>query len=191
MDIWYWMPDYASFITVEDFEFVFLGSSPAFWNFLYSTQSAASDEWQWLVSTRMYQHAYGVETDAYLMLKTWLGFLPREIYDGAHGHNLRWRGTYDSSGTVELSVRGLTIFSAFAIKVWCHLYFYITTPFKEVLAGFPTVFVIGLVPGTIFICVPFSFFINYFSYFNKVRKDNFYLNYIKYLKKHYEHVNKK
>jgi hypothetical protein len=190
MDMWFWMPDYGPFITVEDFEFIFLGSSPSFWNFLYSSHSATSEEWKWLVSYRMFENAYGTQTDSYLLLKNWLGFVPREVFESTK--NFKWRDYGDNSGATDLLPRNLTIFSSTIIRVWTHAFFFITLPIKHLtFPDFPIFCCIMIIPGIIFICIPFSFLINYFSYFSLARKDNFYLNYIKYLKKHQKNVNKK
>ena len=188
MDMWYLMPDHGPFITIEDLEFVFLGSSPSIWNFFYSTDSITSEEWKWLVSTRMFQLAYGVENDPYLMLKNWLEFEPRELFESTH--NFRWRDYADMSGTLEMFVANLNLLLSTLIRLWCHSYSYIRLLFSE-LTGYPVICLIAYFPCFIFIFIPFVWLSNYVVNFNLLRIDNFHLNYIKYVQKHNEHVNKK
>jgi len=187
MDLWYQMPDYAPFITLEDFEFVFQGSNTAIWNYYYSTHSATSQEWKWLVSTRMYQVAYGAQTDPYFLLKDWLEFEHREVFEGTK--NLRWRDFADNTGTVEMFPVNLNMLASIMIRLWCHMYYWVTLPFSEVTL-YPYFVLFTFFPCYILIYLPMAFIVQYMGVTNKFRWDNFYLNYVNKVKTD-EYVNKK
>jgi len=63
----------------------------------------------------MYQLAYGVQNESYFMLKDWLEFEHKEIFEGSR--NFRWRVKGDATGTLEMFPINLNFFLSTAIRL--------------------------------------------------------------------------